>query len=298
MVPFVPPAPGGRGAAARAAPRGAAVDTIRRSAYIRPTMTALFSGIGRLILETLGNAGRGTMLLVEIFAQLPYLWRMRREVSEQMHVVALGSLPLVLTTSVFVGAVTAVQAVYQMQAYVPMKFLGTVISKSVFIELGPVLTALVVGGRLCANYAAELGTMKVTEQLDAMEMIAIDPVRYLAMPRFAATVLMLPVITIFSDAIAIVSGYLVSVATMDVTSSTFIEGLRMFFKTSELMSGLIKTFVFGGIIAMAGIYSGFNTQGGAEGVGRATMTAVVGSCLSILVADYLLAAILFQIIFV
>jgi phospholipid/cholesterol/gamma-HCH transport system permease protein len=111
-------------------------------------------------------------------------------------------------------------------------------------------------------------------------------------------VCMLPVITVFSDGIAIVSGYVVSVVTMGVTSSTFIEGLRMFFKTSELMSGLIKTFVFGGIIAMSGIYNGFNTQGGAEGVGRATMTAVVGSCLSILVADYLLAAILFQIIFV
>jgi phospholipid/cholesterol/gamma-HCH transport system permease protein len=261
-------------------------------------MTAIFAGIGSYIFAALINAGRGALLLRDIVAQLPQLWKMRHEISEQMHVVALGSLPLVLTTSIFVGAVTAVQAVYQMEAYVPMKFLGTVISKSVFIELGPVLTGLVVGGRLCANYAAELGTMKVTEQLDAMEMIAIDPVRYLAMPRFVATVCMLPVITVFSDGIAIVSGYVVSVVTMGVTSSTFIEGLRMFFKTSELMSGLIKTFVFGGIIAMSGIYNGFNTQGGAEGVGRATMTAVVGSCLSILVADYLLAAILFQIIFV
>jgi len=261
-------------------------------------MTIILAGIGRTIFVALINAGRGALLLRDILAQTPHVWKMRHEIGEQMHVVALGSLPLVLTTSIFVGAVTAVQAVYQMEAYVPMKFLGTVISKSVFIELGPVLTGLIVGGRLCANYAAELGTMKVTEQLDAMEMIAIDPVRYLALPRFVATVFMLPVITVFSDAIAIVSGYVVSVVTMGVTSSTFIEGLRMFYKTSELMSGLIKTFVFGGIIAMSGIYNGFNTQGGAEGVGRSTMTAVVGSCLSILVADYLLAAILFQIIFV
>jgi phospholipid/cholesterol/gamma-HCH transport system permease protein len=261
-------------------------------------MTIILTGIGRFIFVALINAGRGALLLRDILAQTPHVWKMRHEVGEQMHVVALGSLPLVLTTSIFVGAVTAVQAVYQMEAYVPMKFLGTVVSKSVFIELGPVLTGLIVGGRLCANYAAELGTMKVTEQLDAMEMIAIDPVRYLALPRFAATVLMLPVITIFADGIAIVSGYVVSVVTMGVTSTTFIDGLRMFYKTSELMSGLIKTFVFGGIIAMSGIYNGFNTQGGAEGVGRSTMTAVVGSCLSILVADYLLAAILFQVIFV
>ena len=253
--------------------------------------------IGRLLIDGLISLGRGTVLLRGIFMHLPAVWRLRREILEQMNVVAIGSLPLVLTTSIFVGAVTAVQAVYQMQAYVPMKFLGTVISKSVFIELGPVLTALVVGGRLCANYAAELGTMKVTEQLDAMEIMAIDPVCYLAMPRFLAAVLMMPVITVFSDGIAIIGGYVVSVMTLDVTSSTYIEGLRMFFKTSDLMSGLIKTFFFGGIIAMSGIYYGFNTQGGAEGVGRSTMTAVVGSCLSILVADYFLAFTLFQVIF-
>jgi phospholipid/cholesterol/gamma-HCH transport system permease protein len=222
---------------------------------------------------------------------------MRREVLEQMHVVLVGSMPLVIVTSIFVGAVTAVQAVYQMQAYVPMKFLGTVISKSVFIELGPVLMALVVGSRLCAYYAAELGTMKVTEQLDAMSIMAIDPVSYLAMPRFWASVLMIPIVTIFCDVIAIMGGYLASVVTLDVSSGVFIEGLQMFYKHSDLMGGLIKSFVFGAIISLSGIYNGFNTQGGAEGVGRATMTAVVGSCLSILVADYLLAIILFQIVF-
>jgi phospholipid/cholesterol/gamma-HCH transport system permease protein len=253
--------------------------------------------LGRFVLRSLGDAGRGTLLLRDMFAQLPASWRMRREILAQMHIVSIGSLPLILTTSIFVGAVTAVQAVYQMQAYVPMVFLGTVISKSVFIELGPVLTALVVGGRLAANYAAELGTMKVTEQLDAMEITAIDPVRFLALPRFVGTVCMLPVITVFSDGIAVFSGYVISVMTLGVTSSTFVEGLRMFYKTSDLVSGLIKTFVFGGIIAMSGIYHGFNTEGGAEGVGRSTMTAVVASCLSILVADYVLAVALFQVIF-
>ncbi len=260
-------------------------------------MTSLTVTIGRAITGGLVNCGRGCLLLLDIFRHLRSVWKLRREILEQMHVVVIGSLPLALTTAVFVGAVTAVQAVYQMQAYVPMKFLGTVISKSVFIELGPVLTGLVVGGRLCANYAAELGTMKVTEQLDAMEMIAIDPVRYLAMPRFVASVLMLPVITIFANGIAVFGGYFVSVVTLDVTSSTFIEGLRMFYKHSDLFSGLVKAFIFGGIISLSGIFHGFNTQGGAEGVGRATMQAVVGSCLSILVADYFLAALLFQVLF-
>ena len=175
-------------------------------------MTAILAGIGRGVIDALSGAGRGLLLLRSILLQTPHAWRMRREILEQMQVVAVGSMPMVIVTSVFVGAVTAVQAVYQMQAYVPMKFLGTVISKSVFIELGPVLMALVVGSRLCANYAAELGTMKVTEQLDAMTIMAIDPNRYLAMPRFWAAVLMIPVVTIFCDAIAIIGGYVASVA--------------------------------------------------------------------------------------
>jgi len=108
---------------------------------------------------------------------------------------------------------------------------------------------------------------------------------------------MIPVVTIFCDAIALFGGYVASVMTLDVSSGTFIEGLKMFYKPTDLMGGLIKSFIFGGIIAMSGIYHGFYTRGGAEGVGKATMTAVVGSCLSVLVADYLLAIILFQIIF-
>lgn len=260
-------------------------------------MNTILAAIGRVVIEGLSGAGRGLLLLRAIVLQMPHAWRMRREIAEQMQVIAIGSLPLVIVTSIFVGAVTAVQAVYQMQAYVPMKFLGTVISKSVFIELGPVLMALVVGSRLCANYAAELGTMKVTEQLDAMNIMAIDPVRYLAMPRFLAATLMIPVVTIFCDAIAVMGGYVASVMTLDVSSGVFIEGLQMFYKHSDLLGGLIKSFFFGGIIAMSGIYFGFNTKGGAEGVGRSTMTAVVGSCLSVLVADYLLAIVLFQIVF-
>ncbi len=110
-----------------------------------------------------------------------------------MHILVIGSLPLVLTTAAFTGAIVAVQTGYQMKNYVPMIFLGTIVAKSVILEMGPVLAALVVGSRLSANYAAELGTMKVTEQLDAMEIMAIEPVQYLGLPRFVAGVLMMPV---------------------------------------------------------------------------------------------------------
>lgn len=260
-------------------------------------MTAIIANLGRSVHQGFSSAGRVVLLLRAIFIATGNAWKIRHEIVEQMHVVLVGSMPLVIFTSIFVGAVTAVQAVYQMQAYVPMKFLGTVISKSVFIELGPVLMALVVGSRLCAYYAAELGTMKVTEQLDAMSIMAIDPVSYLAMPRFWAAVLMMPLVTIFCDLIAIIGGYLASVVTLDVSSGVFIEGLQMFYKHTDLLGGLIKSVIFGGVIATSGIYFGINTQGGAEGVGRATMTAVVSSCMGVLVADYLLAIVLFQIIF-
>jgi phospholipid/cholesterol/gamma-HCH transport system permease protein len=260
-------------------------------------MRTIAHNTGAKVFDSLATVGTGWMLFIAILKQIPYSWKMRREILEQMHVVLIGSMPLVITTSIFIGAVTAVQAVYQMEGYVPMKFLGSGVSRSVFIELGPVIVALVVGGRICASYAAELGTMKVTEQIDALEMLAIYPIRYLALPRFLATLLMLPVATVFADFFAVFSGFAVSVLTLDVTISTFNEGLFMLFKTSDLFSGLIKSVFFGGIIGMSGIYFGMNTKGGAEGVGQATMMAVVGTCLSVLIADYFLATFLFQLVF-
>ncbi|MBI4720493.1 MAG: ABC transporter permease [Chitinivibrionia bacterium] len=215
----------------------------------------------------------------------------------QMEQIGLGSIPLVLVTSLFVGAVAAVQAAYQFQDYVPMRFLGTVVGKSVILELGPVLTALVVGGRVSASIAAELGTMRVTEQIDAMEMLAIDPVRYLVLPRMVAALIMLPVLTIFSDFLAITGGMVVAKVSIGVSTATFVEGLRLFFYVEDVISGLLKTVAFGGIIALMGCYNGFRTYGGAEGVGRSTMHAVVSSCLLILITNYFLATVLFRIIF-
>jgi phospholipid/cholesterol/gamma-HCH transport system permease protein len=214
-----------------------------------------------------------------------------------MEQIGIGSIPLVLVTSVFVGAVAAVQAAYQFQGYVPMIFLGTVVGKSVILELGPVLTALVVGGRVAASFAAELGTMKVTEQIDAMEVLAVDPIRYLVMPRIVACVVMMPVLVTFSDALAILGGMLVSNVTLGVSTATFSEGLRLFFYVDDIISGLLKAIAFGGIIGLMGCFNGFRTFGGAQGVGRATMHAVVSSCILILITNYFLATVLFRLIF-
>jgi phospholipid/cholesterol/gamma-HCH transport system permease protein len=256
-----------------------------------------FRAVGISFLNFLQDVGGTFILLGRIFRSLKEFPKTTRLTLIQMEQIGLGSIPLVLVTSLFVGAVAAVQAAYQFQDYVPMRFLGTVVGKSVILELGPVLTALVVGGRVSASIAAELGTMQVTEQIDAMEILAIDPIRYLVLPRIVAAIIMLPVLTIFADFLAIIGAMVVAKISVGVPTSTFVEGLRLFFYVEDVLSGLMKTVAFGAIIALMGCYNGFRTHGGAEGVGKSTMHAVVASCVLILITNYFLATVLFRIIF-
>ncbi len=258
---------------------------------------SFFILLGRSFLEFIEEVGGVFILFARVVQLLPRTFANIRNTLIQMERIGVGSIPLVLVTSLFVGAVTSIQAAYQFHGYVPLMYLGTVVGKSVILELGPVLTALVVGGRVSASIAAELGTMKVTEQIDAMEMIAIDPVEFLVLPRLVAATIMLPVLTIFSDLLAILGGMVVANISIGVSFNAFASGLKLFFRYQDLGGGLMKTFVFGLIIAHMGCYHGFVTRGGAEGVGRATMRAVVSSCLLILISNYLLASLIFRIIF-
>jgi len=251
----------------------------------------------RFVLARLEDAGEIFMLIGSVLRELPAGVRNIGLTVVQMASIGLGSMPLTVIVALFTGAVAAVQASYQFRDYVPMIYLGTVIGKSVVIELGPVLTALVVGGRVSAAIAAELGTMNVTEQVDAMETLGISPVRYLVVPRVLAAVLMLPVLTVFADIVAILGGYLVAVLTLGVSTHTFTSGLRLYFKLQDVWSGLIKAFFFGGIIALMGCFYGLRSSGGAEGVGDSTTRAVAASCLLILIVDYLLASFLFRVLF-
>lgn len=260
-------------------------------------MVGAFRSVGILILNFLQDVGGSFILLSQVVVKFKELPRTIRQTLIQMEEIGIGSIPLVIVTSLFVGAVAAVQAAYQFQDYVPMVFLGTVVGKSVILELGPVLTALVVGGRVSASIAAELGTMQVTEQIDAMEMLAIDPVRYLVLPRFVAGLVMMPVLTTFSDLLAILGGMVVANIAIDVSYATFTEGLRLFFYVDDVISGLLKAVAFGGIIALMGCFNGFRTHGGAQGVGRSTMHAVVSSCILVLITNYFLATVLFRVIF-
>jgi phospholipid/cholesterol/gamma-HCH transport system permease protein len=251
----------------------------------------------RRVLDWIAEVGRIAMMLGEaVRLALPAMHSFRLIV-DQMQAIGVGSLGLVTVVSLFTGAVAAVQAAYQFSNVVPMKYLGAVIIRSVIIELGPVLTALVVGGRVGARIAAELGTMKVTEQIDALRAMAINPVRYLVLPRLFASISMLPVVTIFANAIAVFGGFVVAVTAIGVSPGSYVVAIKQYFFLKDLYSGLLKAMFFGGIIGTMGCYYGFATEGGAEGVGVATTHAVVSSCVLVLVSDYVLANVLFRLIF-
>jgi len=241
----------------------------------------------------LADIGGVSLLTWNLLLALPKGMTRGHLIFQQMLYMGVNSIPLVFLTSLFTGAVTSVQAAYQFTDLLSMRYLGSAVSKAVIIELGPVLTALVVTGRVGAAIAAELGTMKVTEQIDALETMALSPTEYLVVPRFIGGLIMLPVLTIFADMIAILGGLTVATTFLNVTSHTFLTSVKSFFEMMDLWAGLTKSFAFGAIIAIIGCYQGFNTSGGAEGVGRSTTKAVVVASVLILISDYLLASIIF-----
>lgn len=254
-------------------------------------MTRFLSFIGARAIWAMTHLGAFGQMVFEIIRVLPQVRSYWSLMIGQMIEVGIRSLPIVLIISFFAGMVTSVQTGYQFQSYVPLYLVGSVVTESVILELAPVLGALVLSGRIGAKIAAEIGTMKVTEQLDAMHVMALDPIIYLAIPRIIAGVVMLPILVIFSDLIGILSGMFVAVNTMDVTTVEFIKGMRELFRTKDAYFGLVKAFFFGLIITLVACYQGFKVPigSGAEGVGAATTNTVVVSCLLILVMDYILA---------
>ncbi|MEK6544771.1 MAG: ABC transporter permease [Elusimicrobiota bacterium] len=207
--------------------------------------------------------------------------------------IGVDSLPVVSVTSLFVGMVLALQTGYSFKnVFNEPLFVGTVVGFSILKELGPVLTAIVVSGRIGASIAAELGTMKVTEQIDALYTLGTNPIRYLGVPRFLAAFLMLPVLTIYADCIGIMGGYLISITKLGIPSTVYWDDILNNIQTDVMIHGLLKTFAFAAIVATTACYMGFTTQGGAEGVGRATTRAVVVSMVLILISDYFVSALL------
>lgn len=255
-------------------------------------------------LTTLGRRGVGfvskvggiTLMLVRFLASLKEIHRSVGLIFEQLYTLGVKSLPLIVIISVFVGAVAAWQAAYQFKFIgAPLRYLGQAVGKAVVIELAPVLSAIVIAGRVGAGITAELGTMRVTEQIDALESMGINPIRYLVMPRVLACLFMVPLLVLFANFIAIIGGLMVSVVGVNVSSETFLNGFRNSFQIGDFINGMIKAAVFGLIIGVVGCYEGFETRGGAQGVGLATTNSVVISSVLILVFNFVFALILFRI---
>ena len=216
----------------------------------------------------------------------------RPTVMAQMVAIGTQSMPVTVLTSLFTGMVLALQTGYSFRkVFNEPIYVGTVVGLSLTKELAPVLTAVVVSGRVGAAIAAELGTMKVTEQLDALYTLGTNPIRFLAVPRFIACLISIPVLTLIADFIGIVGGWIVATYRLDIPPATYLQEIRAI-NWEEVVHGLAKSFVFAAIIAIISCYKGFTCEGGAEGVGKATTSAVVISMVMILVCDYFLSALL------
>ena len=248
--------------------------------------------VGRLILEGLAHLGRFSMMLVEMARVLPE-WRiwLPRTFTECYNI-GVGSLLIVVVISGFAGAVTAFQAGYQWQSSLPVYVVGTLIVSTIVLELGPVLIGLVLSGRIGARYAAELGTMRVTEQIDALESLGRSPASHLIIPRVIAGFLMVPILTIVADLIAVAVGWWSVKQVLPMTDADFTYGAQYYWRPFDGYYSVIKAFFFGGAIALISCYMGFNTKQGAEGVGRSTTAAVVASSVTLLLINALLARIL------
>ena len=252
----------------------------------------MIQAIGRRSIATVESIGRFGHFFIDMLRGLRDVGTWARLVIAQMRRVGVDSLPVALFIAAFTGVVLALQASYTFTGAVPLYFVGTLVGKTMMLELGPVLPGLALAGRVGASMAAELGTMKVTEQVDALETLAYDPQSYLVVPRVVAATVMFPVIVAFAIAMGIVTGWLTSLVLLDLSTPDFLKGLKLFYVFKDVWFGLLKSASFGFTIALVGCVVGLSTRGGAEGVGRSTTRTVVYSAILILVLDAFWAVIL------
>lgn len=256
-------------------------------------MKTLYSSLKERVSSVIEDVGK----IAFLFFQTLHLTFRRpidiKNITKQMLEVGNRSLPVVLITAGFTGAVLALQSYTGFKRFNADSLVGTVVALSMTRELGPVLTSLMVAGRAGSAMAAELGTMRVTEQIDALITLATNPVKYLVVPRFIAGLIMMPVLVLLSDAIGILGGYIVGVFVLGINPVTYRLATFNFLDFNDILSGLIKAAFFGTVIAVISCYKGFYAAGGAEGVGKATTGAVVLSSMTILISDYFLTSVLF-----
>jgi phospholipid/cholesterol/gamma-HCH transport system permease protein len=236
-----------------------------------------------------GGIGRAWWFVRDVLRASRVIADWRPHVMEHARVLGVDSLPIGVFLAIFTGIVLALLASYSISDLVPLYFVGTLVQKTITMELAPVLTGLALAGRVGANIAAQIGTMRVTEQIDALETLAFDPLAYLVVPRVVASTMMFPVVVGAAMVVGLFSGWMASIALLDLTTPQFLKGVRLFFETFDVRYGLVKSASFGFAVALAGCKAGLDARGGAEGVGRAATRAVVLGAILILVLDALWA---------
>lgn len=270
--------------------------TDRRETSTFPIMQrsgiAIFRPMAQLSLGTLQGIGRRVLFLRDLWLAFKEPRTYLPHVIPQMRAIGVDSVPLAVMVAGFIGGVIALQVRYQLFPGVPLSIVGLSVRQMVVLEVGPLLTGLVLAGRVGARMTAEIGTMRVTEQIDALETLAYDPVAYLIVPRIIAGVLMLPVLVIIADIFGVLSGLFASITVTDIPLSSFVEGMRLSFDPFQVTYSLIKATMFGAAITSLCAYEGYVTTAGAEGVGQSTARAVVISSMAILVLDALTALVL------
>jgi phospholipid/cholesterol/gamma-HCH transport system permease protein len=249
-----------------------------------------FRWLGRSALDTAAQIGQWGGLGLQTIRSLRRVDIWGRLLMGQLARIGVDSVPIALFIAMFTGVVMALQASYTFTGAVPLYFVGALVGKTMILELGPVLTGLALSGRVGANIAAELGSMRVTEQIDALETMAYDPVAYLVVPRVVAGIIMVPVVVVLATTIGIASGWATSLYLLDMSTPEFMKGLRLFFEAWDIQFAVIKSLSFGLAITSIGCFFGFTTRGGAVGVGASATRAVVISSMVILVLDAFWAA--------
>ena len=234
------------------------------------------------------HVGKMTELAVQTLQQMKRAPLERDLIMVQFDQIGVRSLTIVGITSAFIGMVLALQTAYALADFGGKMFVGTIVSLSLVRELAPVMMSLMVGGRVGAGITAELGTMKVTEQIDAMRALATNPVRKLVVPRVVACTLMFPLLTVVAIALGIFGGMVIAVTSLDLDANYYFRSVVESVRYNDLASGIGKTFFFGVMTALIACYNGLNTSGGADGVGRATTKTVVASAITVLIADFFL----------
>jgi len=254
----------------------------------------IFAAIGRVLLAFFAATGRLAVFAIEAVSHClrpPIYWYL---ILQQMVRIGYFSLPVVGMTAFFTGAVLCLQIFIGGSRYGAEAFVPQIVVLGITRELGPVIAGLMVAGRVSAAIAAEIGTMRVTEQIDALTTLSTNPIKYLVVPRLIAAVITMPLLVAVADSIGVFGGYIVATRSLGFNGAVYLKNTIDFVTQGDVVSGLVKAAMFGFIIALMGCYHGFHSKGGAQGVGQATTNAVVSASILILAANYVMTSIFFN----